>query len=409
MDVVILGKGKSGKAAQNLLSQAGFNTFVYDDKEKTPIPSNPAFVVKSPGIPGTHHIIDRFKEKGIEIIGEVELGGKFLKGKVVCITGTNGKSTTTAFIYHALSKLHKGKVFIGGNYGIPVCKFAQETDKNSISVIEISSFQIEDLKDFRCNISTILNITPDHLNRYKTFDAYVKTKLKLIKHTKGKVIINKDDEQLKGREYSKFLTFSMKEAGDIFFTGKEVVISNEKIPANTFPISGYHNIQNIMASILICKEMGFSPGKFIKSIQDFKGLEHRLETVRVINGVTFINDSKSTNVDSLEKALLSFEKVILIAGGKDKSIDFSPLKPLIKKRVKKLITIGETAEALKSVFEKVTEAKICSSLKEAVVKAYENATEDDIVLFSPGCSSFDMFKNFEERGKIFKLIVEELK
>ncbi|SNR77922.1 UDP-N-acetylmuramoyl-L-alanine--D-glutamate ligase [Desulfurobacterium atlanticum] len=408
--VVVLGKGKSGKSAGKLLEKLGYNVTYYDDKEKGKLPENPDFVVKSPGIPQSHPTVKFYKEKRIEVIGEVELAGRFLKGKVICITGTNGKTTTTALIYHGLKKLwKKGKVFIGGNYGIPVSEFASETDSDSISVIELSSYQIEDLKNFKCEISVILNITPDHLNRYKDFDEYKRAKLNLIDHTTGKIILNKDDRNLKNLKGNNFLYFSMKEKADIFYEEGFVNIEKMQINANFLPLSGYHNIQNIMASILVVKELGFSVSEFLEAIKDFKGLEHRLEFVKEIGGVKFINDSKSTNIDSLEKALLSFEKVILIAGGKDKGIDFSPLKDLIRNKVKKLIAIGETALMFKSLFENETEIEIKQSLEDAVISAFNSSQHGDVILFSPGCSSFDMFKNFEERGKIFKQIVEEIK
>jgi len=409
MEVVILGKGKSGKSAGKLLEKLGYNIIYYDDKEKGELPEKPKFVVKSPGIPQNHPVVNFYKKKGVEIIGEVELAGKFLKGKIVGITGTNGKTTTTALIYHGLKKLWKnGKVFIGGNYGIPVSEFATETENSSISVIELSSYQIEDLKNFKCEISVILNITPDHLNRYKDFNGYKEAKLKLIKHTTGKVILNKDDKTLKNLKGDNFLYFSMKERGDIFYERNFITIGNSRIDVSSLPLSGYHNIQNIMASILVIRELGFSVSEFLNAIKDFKGLEHRLEFVREIKGVKFINDSKSTNVDSLEKALLSFERVVLIAGGKDKGIDFSPLKDIVRNKVKKLIAIGETAPMFKSIFDTVTEVEIKDTLKDAVISAFNSSKSGDIVLFSPGCSSFDMFKNFEERGKIFKQIVKEI-
>ncbi|WP_456395268.1 UDP-N-acetylmuramoyl-L-alanine--D-glutamate ligase [Desulfurobacterium sp.] len=410
MNVLIMGKGKSGLSAGRLLEKNGYSVFYYDDREKSEIPENVNLVVKSPGIPQSHPLVKYFRERDIEIVGEVEIASKYTKGKIVGITGTNGKSTTTALVYHALKKLWKGKVFIGGNFGIPVSDFAPETDKNSVSVIELSSYQIEDLKDFKCNVSVILNITPDHLNRYKTFREYAQTKLKLLKHTEQNVILNADDQLLKDfLEEKDILTFSMENPADAFFDGEKIVVKDFSLPVSSLPVRGYHNIQNFMAALLILQSLNINLRDAVSALQDFKGLEHRLEFVKIVNGITFINDSKSTNVDSLKKALLSFDKVILIAGGKDKGIDFNPIKNLIKKRVKKAFFIGEMGKKLEKLFSDVTETEFKVTLKEAIFSAYDAAESGDTVLFSPGCSSFDMFKNFEERGKIFKQIVEELK
>ena len=410
-EVLIVGKGKSGLAAGRLLERKGYSVIYYDDREKTFIPENPVLVVKSPGVPSTHPIVQLFRNRGIEVIGEVEIAGRYLKGRVIGITGTNGKSTTTALVYHVLKKVWNGKVFIGGNYGIPVSDFAAETDDESISVLELSSYKIEDLKNFKCNISAVLNVTPDHLNRYRCFEEYLRAKLKLVNHTEDRIVVNRDDPSLSHLcKLKKSLTFSMKsKSADIFYSGGEVFFKNFSFNSSEFPIKGYHNIQNIMASILILASAGIDPAKAVDAMNDFKGLEHRLEHVRTLNGIVFINDSKSTNVDSLEKALLSFREVILIAGGKDKGIDFSPIKSLMKERVKKAFFIGETGKKLEKLFSDVTDAEFKSSLEEAVTSAYKSARSGDVILFSPGCSSFDMFKNFEERGKIFKQIVEELK
>ncbi|OMH41134.1 UDP-N-acetylmuramoyl-L-alanine--D-glutamate ligase [Desulfurobacterium indicum] len=410
MNVLIIGKGKSGLSAGRLLEKNGYSVFYYDDREDCEIPEDVSFVIKSPGIPQSHPVVSCFREKNVEILGEVEIASRYMKGKIVGITGTNGKSTTTALVYHVLKKLWKGKVFIGGNFGIPVSEFAPETDKTSISVIELSSYQIEDLKDFKCDVSTILNITPDHLNRYKTFEEYAQAKLKLLKLTKQNVILNADDRLLKDflKEKNVF-TFSMEKSADAFFDGEKIVVRDFSLPVSSLPVRGYHNIQNFMATLLILQSLDINLNEAVNALQDFKGLEHRLEFVKTVNGITFINDSKSTNVDSLEKALLSFDKVILIAGGKDKGIDFSPIKNLVKERVKKAFFLGETGRKLEKLFSNVTETEFKATLEEAVFSAYNAAKSGDIILFSPGCSSFDMFKNFEERGKIFKQIVEELK
>ncbi|TCK06374.1 UDP-N-acetylmuramoyl-L-alanine--D-glutamate ligase [Phorcysia thermohydrogeniphila] len=406
MEAVVIGMGKSGTAAAELLRRKGYRVTPYDDKNPLPLPENPSLAVKSPGVPPNHPVVQKLKNSGVPVIGEVELAYRFSKGRIVAITGTNGKSTTTALIHHVL--LTGGyKAFIGGNYGIPFSSFTEETSEDSITVLELSSFQIEDLVDFKCEISVILNITPDHLNRYSSLSDYASAKLKLLSKSELS-ILNLDDPILGNLKGENFLFFSRKKRADAFLEGDRIVCGEFILPLKELPLKGVHNAENYMASLLVLKELGVPEDVILQGFKTFKGLPHRTEFVATINGVTFINDSKSTNVDSLRKALESFNRIVLIAGGSDKGLDFSPLKSLVEERVKAIVAIGETAPTFKSLFGDLVDVVIEGDIYSAVERAYGLAESGDVVLLSPGCASFDMFKNFEERGEKFKEAVRLL-
>ncbi len=411
MRALILGRGLSGKGAASLLKSLGFSFSFYQDGEDVPSFSEFDFAVKSPGIPVNHKILRYLRERGIPILGETELAYRFSRGTIVSITGTNGKSTTTAMIHTALRAADR-KTFIGGNFGIPFSEFALSTDNETASVIELSSFQIEDLLSYRSDVSVILNVTPDHLNRYRDFTEYKRAKLKLIKHS-DVTILNKDDKELKGTKGDNILFFSKREAADAFIEKGKLRVKAKggeiRVPLSELPLKGSHNEENYLAAALALSLLGLSEEKIVLGLKQFKGLPHRTEEVAQVKGVKFINDSKATNPDSLKKALESFNRVILIAGGSDKGLNFTHLKPLVKERVKAAVLIGETAELLSKTFSDVTAVRRAPSMEEAVNVAFNLSEEGDTVLLSPGCASFDMFRNFEERGEAFKEAVLKLK
>ena len=407
MRALILGKGVSGRGAAQLLSSLGFSFSYYRDGDELPDLSSFDFAVKSPGIPVNHKILRYLRAKKIPTLGEIELAFRFSRGRIASITGTNGKSTTTAIAHYSL-KANGHKTFIGGNFGIPFSEFALETDEETISVIELSSFQIEDLKSFRSDVSAILNITPDHMNRYKNFGEYVKSKLKLIEQS-DITILNLDDPELRKIRGENILFFSRREKANAYIEKDQIVIDgNIKIPLRELPLKGTHNQENYLAAALMLRVLGLKEEEIIKGLKAFRGLPHRTEEVGTVRGVKFINDSKSTNPDSLKKALESFENVILIAGGSDKGLDFSHLKEIVKRKVKTMVVMGETAELLKRTFSSLVPVKEVFSMEEAVREAFKKANRGDIVLLSPGCASFDMFRNFEERGEAFKKEVKKL-
>ncbi len=406
--VLVLGKGKSGTSAARLLEGMGFSVHVYDDSDATVQGGRFEFAVKSPGFPPSHFLVKRLLEEGVEVVGEVEIAFRYAKGRVAAITGTNGKSTVTAMVYHALSTGFSD-VFIGGNFGIPFSDFCTDTTENSVSVLELSSYQIEDLSTFMSDVSAVLNVTPDHLNRYGSFEDYAGAKLKLLEHTKGVAVLNLDDPVLSGVDFKGARWFSMNREADAFFDGNLIRAGSFSIDVRELPLKGYHNVQNYMASLLILNSLGMDFEASAEALLSFNGLEHRMEEVAVVDGVRFINDSKSTNVDSLRKALMSVESAVLIAGGKDKKLDFSPLREVVRGRVKAIVAIGETRGEFSRVFSDIVEVFEVDSLEDSVLKAFSLSSRGDTVLFSPGCSSFDMFSSFEERGRRFKEIVKGLR
>jgi len=404
---LILGKGISGRGAGELLTSLGFSVHHYQDGEPLPdLPFN--FTVKSPGFPPEHPLILKLKKRNIPLYGEVELAYRFIRGKIAGITGTNGKSTTTALVYHTLKTAGR-EAFIGGNYGIPASSFALSTTRNSVSVLELSSFQIEDLTSFRGEVGAILNITPDHLNRYRNFDDYAAAKLKTLNHFDF-TILNKDDPILSGVNRPGALFFSRTGGGDFHIEGGYLCSSaGAKIPLSELPLKGVHNQENYLCALGILTVLGLREEEIYRGFKTFTGLPHRTEPVATIQGVAFVNDSKSTNVDSLKKALLSFSNTVLIAGGSDKGLDFSPLTPIIKERVRAIVAIGETAEIFRKTFSPVVPVEVAPSLEDAVFRAFEIARPgSSTVLLSPGCASFDMFKNYMERGEAFKRAVKKL-
>ena len=411
MRALVLGRGLSGKGAASLLKSLGFSFSFYQDGEGVPPVSGFDFAVKSPGISVNHKILRLLRRKGVPILGEIELAYRFSRGNVVSITGTNGKSTTTAMIHTAL-KTANCKAFIGGNFGIPFSTFALSTDDETVSVIELSSFQIEDLLSYRSDVSVILNITPDHLNRYKNFSEYRRAKLKLIKHS-NVTVLNRDDKELRDIKGENLLFFSRKEVADAFIEKGELKVKTRRgearIPLSELPLKGSHNEENYLAAALVLSTLGISEEEILQGLKQFKGLPHRTEKVAEIRGIKFINDSKATNPDSLKKALESFDRIVLIAGGSDKGLDFTHLKPLVKEKVKAAVLVGETADLLSKTFSEVTTVRRAPSMEEAVRTAFNLSEKGDTVLLSPGCASFDMFTSFEERGKVFKEAVLELK
>jgi len=401
---LIVGKGISGTSAGELLKRKNWKVYFYDDKDPQPVPEKVDLVVKSPGVPPNHPLIKKFK-KTTEVIGEVELAYRFSKGKIVGITGTNGKSTTCALIYHVL-KRSGFDAFIGGNYGIPFSSFAEKTSENSIIVLELSSYQIEDLSGFTCEIGVIINVSQDHLDRYASFEEYANSKFKIRKHCKTLVV----NQNLKEKVNADFC-FSVGSKGCKFWCDGEAIYVNDKpiVKVGSLPLKGVHNLENYLSSLAVLSLLGVKVEDIVEGFATFAGLPHRMERVGVVKGVEFINDSKATNLDSMVKAVLSFEKpVILICGGVRKGIDFNPALKDLKGRIKTCFSIGESRDYFKNLFSKITEVKSCSSLEEAVRSAFRVAEPGDCVLFSPGCASFDMFKNYAERGNAFKEIVASL-
>lgn len=383
---------------------------------------NADLIVLSPGVSPGIEPLQEARKKGIEIISEIELAYNFIKEPIVAIAGTNGKTTTTTLIGKILEAGSK-KVFVGGNIGLPLIEYAAAGETADYLVVEVSSFQLEGIRKFRPHIAVLLNITEDHLDRYASFDEYAAAKFRLFENMKqGDVaVVNNDDAVINSKlktQKSKFkvipFSSSVRLKQGIYYSNGNIVYSfegaEESYPTANFKLKGIHNIENIMASIAAAKACGIPRDLILKTIEGFKGLPHRMELVRERSGVAYYNDSKGTNIGALQKSLEGFNSpVILIAGGKDKGGDYRVLNDLIKKKVKSLILLGEAKNKIKNAFNGLTEIVMVDSLQDAVGKASAKAVKGDVVLLSPACSSFDMFKDYKERGELFRRLVEALR
>jgi UDP-N-acetylmuramoylalanine--D-glutamate ligase len=442
--LVILGGGESGVGAALLAKQNGFDVFVSDagpiketfknelishaidfeeathSKEKI---LNASMVIKSPGIPEKNEMVKEVRKKGIEIISEIEFAYRF-KGdsKIIGITGSNGKTTTTALIYHICETAGLDCALVG-NIGFSFAKQVA-TDPKKLYVAEISSFQLDDIKTFRPDVAILTNITEDHLDRYEyKFENYIKSKFRIIENqTEEDVFIYNDDDEVTKKYLNKFLINSnpvpismnheLPEGAYIVNAEMHLKWKNEEMQMNVedFAVKGKHNQYNTMAAGLSASVMGIRKEKIRDAIQTFKSLEHRMSTVATIRGVEFINDSKATNVNSTWYALESMTKpVILILGGVDKGNDYSFIKDLVKEKVKAIVCMGVDNTKIHEAFGNDVQLMVnTQSAKDAVQSAFHFADKGDVVLLSPACASFDLFKNYEDRGIQFIEAVKDL-
>lgn len=380
---------------------------------------NQDVIVVSPGVDLSLPPLQQAVKQGVPVISEIELAYPFVQVPIIGVTGTNGKTTTTLLIGEMLREDGK-EVGIGGNIGEPLVLFTNGKDRWDVLVVEISSFQLEAIQDFRPRLSVLLNITEDHLDRYIHYKDYIEAKLRIFinQNSEDWAILNRDDPivmQHQENVKAKKILFSLREALDegAFSNGQNISFrfggEKEEYSLSKAPLKGVHNVENMMAALTAARIFGCSKKAVQDVINRFESLEHRLEFVREIEGVRFYNDSKGTNVGSLVKSLQSFsESVILIAGGKDKNGDLSPLKALVRERVRSLILIGEAKERMAHELGGQTETVMAKTLEEAVVLAHQKARGGEVVLLSPACSSFDMFKDYKERGKVFKEAVRRL-
>lgn len=440
--IVILGAGESGIGAALLAKEKGFNVFVSDagkiatrhkkelidhaipfeegghTKQKISLADE---IIKSPGIANASPFIQELKGKGIPVIGEIEFASRFTSAKIIAITGSNGKTTTTHLTHHVLEK---GGIpnTIGGNVGM---SFARQVLENQADfyVLELSSFQLEDVYNFKVDIAILLNIVPDHLDRYNySMEQYGAAKMRIIQNQTEHdwFIYNADDEEIKKQLKnitlkSKCATFSLNEVqkygGYLHQEQITITIKNKlTMSIHELALKGKHNVQNSLASGIAGRLLDIRKESIRESLSDFTNVEHRLEFVAKVNGIEFINDSKATNINAAWYALESMEHpTVWIAGGVDKGNDYDELLPLVKDKVKAIICLGTNNEKIidsfKDEVETILEAK---SALEAVVYAYRLAKKDETVLLSPACASFDLFENYEDRGRQFKQAVRSL-
>ncbi len=441
--ISIIGAELSGKAAAKLALSQNAVPFVSDSRSDIELVEAKAvfdklqieyefgshsekvfdcdFIVTSPGVPTNSVVLKKAKEKGIEIFSEIEFASWFCKAKIISITGSNGKTTTTALLNHVLNESGL-KCFAGGNIGDPFSDLVYTANEDDFISLETSSFQLDYIKYFKPSIAMILNITPDHLDRYdNSVENYKSAKLRIFKNqdSSDNLILNADDTNLHnvtGDSFVQKYYFSTKnnvDKGAYFSNGNFFYICNdqsEKVcTSSDLFIKGEHNYANALAVLIAAKLIGISNESIAEAFLSFKGVEHRLEFVREIDGIKFINDSKATNVDSVWYALNSFdEKILLILGGKDKGNDYNHMKDLVISKVRKIYAIGTSKEVIYNFFNQYVEVDKKETLEDCVNSGRKEANKNEIVLLSPACASFDMFKNYQHRGKVFKDAVMSL-
>lgn len=440
--IVVLGAGESGAGAAVLAQKKGFDVFVSDmsaikDKYKKMLDDhgieweegqhteekilNADEVIKSPGIPDSAPMVKKLIDQGTHIISEIEFAGRYTDSKMICITGSNGKTTTTSLIYH-IFKQAGYDAGLAGNIGNSLALQVAE-EPHEYYIIELSSFQLDNMFDFRANIAILLNITPDHLDRYDNcMQNYVDSKMRIIRNqTPQDSFIYWNDDPIIKRELEKYdiqaiqYPFSeLKEKGSIGYIEEGTYTIEEPTPFNMeqedLSLTGKHNIYNSLAAGIASDVSGIKNEVIRKCLSDFPGVEHRLEKVCKVGGVQYINDSKATNVDACWYALESMKTpTILIIGGKDKGNDYEPIKELVKEKCVGLVYLGADNQKLHDNFDALgIPVRDTHSMKECVAACYEMATPGDTVLLSPCCASFDLFKNMEDRGDQFKTLVRNL-
>jgi len=441
--VVVLGLARSGLAVARLLHQQGARVLGSDRKPGEALDPQVRelqnlgmeiesgghscenligvdFVVVSPGIPDDIPILAEAQSIGIPVYSELEVASWWAEAPLVAITGSNGKTTTAALIGEIFARSGR-RHQVAGNIGFPLSASVKGVPREGVIVVEVSSFQLERIETFQPRVGIILNITPDHLDRHGSMEAYARLKAKLLMNQKTSdwAVLNADDPRtaaLKRESLAQTVLYSIqKELKGGVFIRKGWVISQlgdreeMVLQAREVGIPGPHNLSNSLAAVAAGYIMGVDLSICAQGLSDFKGLAHRLELVRVLDGVKYVNDSKATNVDAVKQALLTFsEPILLIAGGRDKDGDFQQLRSLISQRVRVLLLLGEAREKMSAAWADAVDTVLVRDLEEALHVARARAFPGDCILLSPACASFDMFRDFEHRGQVFKEIVQDL-
>jgi len=442
--VLVVGLGKSGLAAALFLRRRGAQVTVSDIRSAealaNDIPSlleeginveagghglltfrRQDLIVVSPGVPLDTPELAQVRSFGLPVIGELELAARFLKGKALAITGSNGKTTTTSLVGEIL-KAAGLPTLVGGNIGVPVVALIEESTDETWSVLEVSSFQLETTEQFHPAIAVILNITPDHLDRHGTFENYslAKERIFAAQEPEDFLVLNADNVRAAAsasRSRAAVYWFSLEnrvhqgawvEGGQIMYRASKDAQPETIMPLTGIPLKGEHNVENVLAAVCASRLAGASPEIIRHAVETFRAVEHRLEYVATVNGVEFYNDSKATNVDATAKAIAAFPGGIhLILGGKDKNSDYTQLADLLRSRVRAVYTIGAAAAKIESHLRGVVSIHSCETLERAVTTAAAAAHPGEVVLLAPACSSFDQFESYEHRGRTFKELVHD--
>lgn len=415
---------RSGIAAARLLESRGYSVFVSDSGKpemdlelphETGKHTLSKFlqaeeIVVSPGVPLDIEPLAAARAKGVPIISELELASRFLEGDIVAITGSNGKTTTTTLIGEIM-RVTGRPVQVGGNIGAALSGFVATSTAETINVVEASSFQLDGIQKFRPRVGVLLNITPDHLDRYSDFEAYRASKFRLFENQTGEdiAVLNRDDPKVYPPLtpiQSRRRLFSQKERleSGAFRSGSTLYLDGKPVMrVEEIPLRGSHNVENALASIAAGDAYGIAPSAIAQVVGEFRGVEHRIEYVATIRGIEFYNDSKATNVDSAIKAVESFPgNIVIILGGKDKGASYAPLAEAMRGRVKQVLLIGAAAAKISDALGDQFPKTRVTSMSDAVEKALSLGRPGDVLLLSPACASFDMFDNYEHRGKMFK-------
>ncbi len=437
--IIVVGLASTGISASRFLAKCGARVVATDSKALEALPgagtlvplgveiragghagvgvSGADMVVVSPGVPSDHALLVEAREEGAEVISDIELAWRFMDAPVIAVAGTNGKTTTTTLLGKVLEDAGF-KVFVGGNIGTPAVEYVEEGGGADFCVLEVSSFHLETTKHFNPHIGILINITEDHLDRYRDFEHYASTKFRLFENQSEAdfAVINVNDAVIArnpacfGR--GRVIPFTAEGKCDGLFIEEGAIIhmmdgKREEYPVDAIKLTGLHNMENVMAVIGAARRAGAPKDSLMKTLSSFSGLHHRMEFVRELDGVTYIDDSKGTNIGALQMALRGLKgPVVLIAGGVDKGGDYRALAPLIKEKVRAMVLIGEARQKIYDSLGALTRTVTAETFEEAVRAARDGAMPGDTVLLCPACSSFDMFRNYKERGERFAAIVK---
>jgi UDP-N-acetylmuramoylalanine--D-glutamate ligase len=425
MNVIVVGMEKSGRAAVELLLEKGYNVRAADLEPHAPVRGVPVepqtaaafegadLAVISPGVPADLDVLNEARARGVQVIGELELASRFLLGDTIGITGANGKTTTTALTGHILRKSGIA-CQVGGNIGTPPAAMIKTSRLGQWNVLELSSFQLETIQEFRAHIGVALNVTPDHLDRHHTFENYAASKGRLFETQRAGdfAVLNADDAvcvSYASHTKATPVWFSLErpvdsgawfENGEIRYDGQHVMSVSD------IPLRWRHNVQNVMAAAIAARLAGASLEQIAAAVRTFPGVEHRLEFVRELDGVAYYNDSKATNVDATLKAIDAFPGGLwIILGGKDKNSDYTVLRQPLREKSRAALLIGAAAAKIEEQLNGVVRIEHSGTLKNAVETGWREAASGDTVLLAPACASFDQFQNYEHRGRVFKELV----